>query len=96
MCLANVLHVAASTPMVVGVVMSAVAGVVVERLGVRFCLSVGTLVLCLTWVMIAQATAFRVLLIARLIQGLVGELPSVPPCHSDSLLGQHYKQDSIV
>lgn len=64
----------ASTPMVVGVVMSAVAGVVVERLGVRFCLSVGTLVLCLTWVMIAQATAFRVLLIARLIQGLVASV----------------------
>lgn len=59
--------------MVVSVVMSIVAGVVVERLGVRLCLAIGSPVLGLTWVMIGQATEFSVLLVARIIQGLVGE-----------------------
>lgn len=64
----------ASTPMVVSVVMSIVAGVVVERLGVRLCLAIGSPVLGLTWVMIGQATEFSVLLVARIIQGLVASV----------------------
>ncbi|KAK8375528.1 hypothetical protein O3P69_008388 [Scylla paramamosain] len=64
----------ASTPMVVSVVMSAVAGVVVERLGVRLCLTIITCVLCFTWVMIAQSTDFWVLLVARVIQGVVASV----------------------
>lgn len=65
--------------MVVSMVASPVAGVVVERLGVRRCLAVGTPVLGLTWLMIAQATHYWVLLVARIIQGLLGEHRFPPP-----------------
>ncbi|MPC32207.1 Facilitated trehalose transporter Tret1 [Portunus trituberculatus] len=71
------LRVAASTPMVVSVVISAVAGVVVERLGVRLCLTISTCVLCFTWVMIAKATGFWVLLVARVLQGIVASVNMV-------------------
>ncbi|KAG0714972.1 Facilitated trehalose transporter Tret1 [Chionoecetes opilio] len=64
----------ATAPFMVSGVMCAVAGVVLERLGVRRCLVMGALVLGLTWVAIAQTTHFRVLLIARLIQGLVASV----------------------
>ncbi|KAG0714971.1 Facilitated trehalose transporter Tret1 [Chionoecetes opilio] len=64
----------ASTPMVVAVVMAAVAGLVVERVGVRLSLAIGMLVLSLSWVMIGQTTHFTVLLIARIIQGIVASV----------------------
>lgn len=59
--------------MVVAVPVSIMAGVVVERLGVRLCLAIGTPILALTWVMIGHSTHFGVLLVARIIQGLVGK-----------------------
>ncbi|XP_045112901.1 facilitated trehalose transporter Tret1-2 homolog isoform X3 [Portunus trituberculatus] len=64
----------ASTPMVVSVVMSVVAGLIVERLGVRLCLAIGTPAICITWVMIALSTDFRMLLIARVFQGFVASV----------------------
>ena len=69
--------VAATLPAVVMVPASVVAGVVVERLGVRLCLMICTPVFSLTWVMIAQGANFNVLLIARMIQGVLGKSPSL-------------------
>ena len=74
------LSVAACSPIVVSTVLSVVAGVVVERFGVRLCLVVGTLVLGVSWVMIAQETPFVVIITARVFQGVVCEPPSRPPC----------------
>ena len=52
---------------------SVVAGVVVERLGIRLCLFICTPILSFTWIMIAQGAHFKVLVIARMIQGVVGK-----------------------
>ena len=75
--------------MVVAVLVSVVAGVVVERLGVRLCLFIGTPILSFTWVMIAQGAHFKILLIARIIQGVVGKTPLLLPALSEPLL-EHY------
>lgn len=82
--------------MVVAVVVSVLAGVVVERLGARLCLIIGTCVLCLTWIMIGQATDFWVLLLARVIQGVVGEPLGILPYLSNPSLEEHCKQISGI
>ncbi|XP_071531290.1 facilitated trehalose transporter Tret1-2 homolog [Panulirus ornatus] len=64
----------ASTPMVVSVVVCVGSGVVVESLGVRRCLALCVPLLALSWITIALAKAFWMLLISRVFQGFVASV----------------------
>ncbi|KAK3866731.1 hypothetical protein Pcinc_027767 [Petrolisthes cinctipes] len=64
----------ASAPLIVAMLVCVCSGLVVERLGVRSVLGMGTVVLSLTWLALAYTRSFWVLLLARVVQGLVASL----------------------